>query len=66
MMLTTIFSLRRKTTKHFETRDSFDNFNNTGLAKRLERHELLEFRLAAHLCNVCFFFLSASLVVYDL
>ncbi|KAK7061131.1 Clathrin heavy chain [Paramarasmius palmivorus] len=30
--------------------DSFDNFNNIGLAKRLEQHELLEFRrLAAHL-----------------
>lgn len=30
--------------------DSFDNFNNVGLAKRLESHELLEFRrLAAHL-----------------
>ncbi|KIJ55342.1 hypothetical protein M422DRAFT_219983 [Sphaerobolus stellatus SS14] len=30
--------------------DSFDNFNNIGLAKRLETHELLEFRrLAAHL-----------------
>ncbi|KAF8661339.1 hypothetical protein AX16_001434 [Volvariella volvacea WC 439] len=30
--------------------DSFDNFNNIGLAKRLEKHELLEFRrLAAHL-----------------
>ena len=30
--------------------DSFDNFNNINLAKRLEKHELLEFRrLAAHL-----------------
>ncbi|KAF8582771.1 clathrin heavy chain 1 [Ramaria rubella] len=30
--------------------DSFDNFNNVGLAKRLQSHELLEFRrLAAHL-----------------
>jgi len=30
--------------------DSFDNFNNIDLAKRLETHELLEFRrLAAHL-----------------
>ncbi|TFK26167.1 clathrin heavy chain 1 [Coprinopsis marcescibilis] len=30
--------------------DSFDNFNNIALAKRLEKHELLEFRrLAAHL-----------------
>ncbi|KAH8116430.1 clathrin heavy chain [Phellopilus nigrolimitatus] len=30
--------------------DSFDNFNNLQLAKRLEKHELLEFRrLAAHL-----------------
>jgi len=30
--------------------DSFDNFNNVALAKRLEQHELLEFRrLAAHL-----------------
>ncbi|KAF5355246.1 hypothetical protein D9758_006001 [Tetrapyrgos nigripes] len=30
--------------------DSFDNFNNIGLAQRLEKHELLEFRrLAAHL-----------------
>ncbi|KAI0044509.1 clathrin heavy chain 1 [Auriscalpium vulgare] len=30
--------------------DSFDNFDNIALARRLERHELLEFRrLAAHL-----------------
>ncbi|KAG8907666.1 hypothetical protein FRB99_002744 [Tulasnella sp. 403] len=30
--------------------DSFDNFNSTNLASRLEKHELLEFRrLAAHL-----------------
>lgn len=30
--------------------DSFDNFDNISLAKRLEKHELLEFRrLAAHL-----------------
>ncbi|KAI0285915.1 clathrin heavy chain 1 [Russula aff. rugulosa BPL654] len=30
--------------------DSFDNFDNTSLARRLEKHELLEFRrLAAHL-----------------
>jgi clathrin heavy chain len=30
--------------------DSFDNFDNIGLARRLEKHELLEFRrLAAHL-----------------
>ncbi|EGN91992.1 hypothetical protein SERLA73DRAFT_99912 [Serpula lacrymans var. lacrymans S7.3] len=30
--------------------DSFDNFNNIGLAQRLEKHGLLEFRrLAAHL-----------------
>ncbi|KAF9258879.1 clathrin heavy chain [Marasmius fiardii PR-910] len=30
--------------------DSFENFNNIGLAQRLEKHELLEFRrLAAHL-----------------
>ncbi|KAF9078161.1 hypothetical protein BDP27DRAFT_1253219 [Rhodocollybia butyracea] len=30
--------------------DSFDNFNNVGLAQRLEKHPLLEFRrLAAHL-----------------
>jgi len=30
--------------------DSFENFNNINLAKRLEKHELLEFRrLAAHL-----------------
>ena len=34
--------------------DSFDNFNNLNLAKRLEKHELLEFRrLAAHLYKVC-------------
>jgi len=47
--------------------DSFDNFNNTGLAKWLERHELLEFRrLAAHLYKVCLFFLSASLVTFCL
>ena len=33
--------------------DSFDNFDNTGLARRLEKHELLEFRrLAAHLYKV--------------
>lgn len=33
--------------------DSFDNFNNVSLAKRLEKHELLEFRrLAAHLYKV--------------
>ena len=30
--------------------DSFDNFSNIELAKRLEKHELLQFpRLAAHL-----------------
>lgn len=35
--------------------DSFDNFDNTSLAKRLEKHELLEFRrLAAHLYKVRF------------
>ena len=36
--------------------DSFDNFNDIriGLTKRLEKHELLEFRrLAAHLYKVC-------------
>ena len=34
--------------------DSFDNFDNIALAKRLERHVLLEFRrLAAHLYKVC-------------
>jgi clathrin heavy subunit-like protein len=34
--------------------DSFDNFDNSGLARRLEKHELLEFRrLAAHLYKVC-------------
>jgi hypothetical protein len=34
--------------------DSFDNFNNIGLAQRLEKHELLEFRrLAAHLYKAC-------------
>ena len=33
--------------------DSFDNFDNVSLAKRLERHGLLEFRrLAAHLYKV--------------
>jgi clathrin heavy chain len=33
--------------------DSFDNFNNIGLAQTLEKHELLEFRrLAAHLYKV--------------
>jgi clathrin heavy chain len=37
--------------------DSFDNFNNVGLAKRLEQHELLEFRrLAAHLYKVSAFY----------
>jgi hypothetical protein len=36
--------------------DSFDNFNNISLAKRLEWHELLEFRrLAAHLYKVHFY-----------
>jgi hypothetical protein len=41
--------------------DSFDNFNNIGLARRLERHELLEFRrLAAHLYKACFFILYAK------
>ena len=35
--------------------DSFDNFNNISLAKRLEKHELLEFRrLAAHLYKVLY------------
>jgi len=35
--------------------DSFDNFDNTSLARRLEQHELLEFRrLAAHLYKVRF------------
>lgn len=34
--------------------DSFDNFSIIALAKRLEKHELLEFRrLAAHLYKVC-------------
>lgn len=34
--------------------DGFDNFDNTSLARRLEKHELLEFRrLAAHLYKVC-------------
>lgn len=47
--------------------DSFDNFNNIALAKRLEKHELLEFRrLAAHLYKACFFLLSASPLTYDL
>jgi clathrin heavy chain len=33
--------------------DSFDNFNNIGLAQRLEKLPLLEFRrLAAHLYKV--------------
>jgi clathrin heavy chain len=33
--------------------DSFDNFDNIALARRLESHELLEFRrLAAHLYKV--------------
>lgn len=33
--------------------DSFDNFDNLKLARRLEKHELLEFRrLAAHLYKV--------------
>ena len=33
--------------------DGSDNFDNIGLAKRLEKHELLEFRrLAAHLYKV--------------
>ena len=34
--------------------DSFDNFDSIALAKRLEKHALLEFRrLAAHLYKVC-------------
>jgi clathrin heavy chain len=33
--------------------DSFDNFDNLKLARRLEKHDLLEFRrLAAHLYKV--------------
>ncbi|KAL0060881.1 Clathrin heavy chain [Marasmius tenuissimus] len=37
--------------------DSFDNFDNIGLARRLEKHELLEFRrLAAHLYKVIIFY----------
>ena len=47
--------------------DSFDNFNNIGLAKRLEKHELLEFRrLAAHLYKACSFILYARPSIYDL
>jgi hypothetical protein len=47
--------------------DSFDNFNNIGLAKRLEKHELLEFRrLAAHLYKVCTFIPFARLSAYDI
>jgi clathrin heavy chain len=34
--------------------DNFDNFNNIGLAQRLQASPLLEFRrLAAHLYKVC-------------
>ena len=41
--------------------DSFDNFNNIGLAKRLEKHELLEFRrLAAHLYKACSFMICKT------
>ena len=41
--------------------DSFDNFNNIGLAKRLEKHELLEFRrLAAHLYKACSFIICKT------
>ena len=41
--------------------DSFDNFNNIQLAKRLETHELLEFRrLAAHLYKVSSSLLHAA------
>jgi len=33
--------------------DSFDNFDNVALARRLEQHDLLEFRrIAAHLYKV--------------
>lgn len=47
--------------------DSFDNFNNIGLAKRLEKHELLEFRrLAAHLYKVCSFISYAWRSTYDI
>jgi clathrin heavy chain len=47
--------------------DSFDNFNNIGLAKRLEKHELLEFRrLAVHLYKACSFILYARPSTYDL
>jgi hypothetical protein len=43
--------------------DSFDNFDSTRLAKRLEKHELLEFRrLAAHLYKVCF--MNPNFVLY--
>jgi Region in Clathrin and VPS len=43
--------------------DSFDNFDNTSLARRLEKHELLEFRrLAAHLYKVRF--MNPNFVIY--
>lgn len=47
--------------------DSFDNFNNISLAKRLERHELLEFRrLAAHLYKVRLYPQSHVVLLADL
>jgi hypothetical protein len=46
---------------------SFDNFNNIGLAKRLEKHELLEFcRLAAHLYEVCSFIICKTFNLWTL
>lgn len=46
--------------------DSFDNFDNINLARRLEKHELLEFRrLAAHLYKVIFVLYVLSLFTDD-
>ena len=45
--------------------DSFDHFNNIGLAKRLERHELLEFRRLAALSLVPKFVRECRLLQLD-
>ena len=60
-MPTMIFSLRRKTRLQniWDSIDSFNKFNNIGLAKQVEKHELLEFcHLAAHLYKACSFISS--------
>lgn len=47
--------------------DSFDNFDSISLAKRLEKHDLLEFRrLASHLYKVCEFLYLFKFGLLDL